>query len=139
MHARVLVLVAVFSISACVSLTSIKARNSCESGMNCKVEGVLAIESRWQASLDFDHGCLALAVPESFYVNQKYLDGRRALVLGKVFSQPQDSPGTFSYGYEIRGMRVNTNLCEFAILVDEIRSGDEVLWVRVGAAELQRP
>jgi hypothetical protein len=74
-------------------------------------------------------------VPESFYVALRHLDGKRVLVLGKTFSQPQDSPGTISYGYEVSGMRVNANLCEFAILVDEIRSGDEVLWVRTKMVE----
>lgn len=135
MHTRLLALVGVLVMSSCVSSTPMDVGTSCEPGTACRVEGRLAVESKWQASLDLAQSCFALAVPESFYVTHKHLDGKHVLVLGEAFSQPPDSPGTISYGYEVSGMRVNANLCDFAILVDEIRSGDEVLWLRTKMVE----
>ena len=100
----------------------------CQPNMRCEIDGVLAVESLWQASLDLKNDCVALALPESFFNRRLEFDDKPAHVVGEKFSQPSDAPGSFSYGYEVEGMRVNANLCKTALVVDEIRTMDGVSW-----------
>jgi len=114
-------------VTACSGMPSISAFQ-CEPGSRCELDGVLAVESLWQASLDGKNECMALAVPESFFARKDEFDGRRARVSGEAISQPRDVAGTFWYAYEVRGMRVNVNLCKDVLIVDEIRTTDGVSW-----------
>lgn len=127
MHSRLLVGLLLASATACASLPSTSERQ-CQPGSRCEVDGVLVVESLWQASLDKKNECVALALPESFFSRRDEFNGKRARVIGEAFSQPSDAPGTFSYSYEVEGMRVNINLCKTALIVDEIRTGNGTFW-----------
>lgn len=129
MFSRLLIIFLLLSAVACAGLPP--AGHQCQLGARCKVNGVVAIESLWQASLDQKGGCVALALPREFFARRDEFDGKQAIVVGEVFSQPADAPETFSYGYEVEGIRVNANLCKAAILVDEIRTQDGSLWTKM--------
>lgn len=129
MHSRLLVAAGLLFVGSCTNLPR-QGDSSCLPGGYCTVEGMVVIESVWQASVDGEHDCTALAVPESFYSMRKRFSGKSAQVSGKTFSQPLDEPGTFSYGYMVEQMRVNINNCSMAMIVEKIVTSDGQTWTR---------
>lgn len=121
--------VAMLVSTACLASQADRA-STCGPGMTCRLAGTLDIESKWQVSLDQGNRCIALVLPESFHETCRQFDDRKVSVLGSAFSQPHASEGSVLIGYLVDGMRVSPNLCEFAISVDEIAAGDEVVWRR---------
>lgn len=125
----------IFGATACTSRAPVDGGSPCNPSNVCVVEGTLAIESKWQISLDQTEDCYALALPENFYATYKRFDGTTVRVHGEAFSQPQGEAGRSSWGYVIEGMRINANLCTYAILVQEIRGDDDELLWSSGRAE----
>lgn len=118
-----------FLVASCAA-HSFGKQEECNPGAHCTASGVIAIESRWQASLNAGHSCIALALPDAFFDKSKDFDARHAVITGDTFSQPIGEPGTVSYHYEVEGMRVNANLCRMAMTVDEIHTRDGVIWTK---------
>ena len=114
-------------VTGCTGLNR-KDGQSCQPGSKCSEDGVLAIDGLWQASLERSGNCIALGLPDSFYKLSKSYDGKHAFIIGDVFRQPSDPPGKFSYGYEVDGMHIRSNLCAFAMIVREIRTQDGSVW-----------
>jgi hypothetical protein len=129
MHSRLLAVLSVILIGSCAAAPELQELH-CEPGSVCTVEGLLVIESLWQASVEEKRGCTALAVPESFYSMKEQFSGSNAQVFGRAFSQPLDEPGTFSYGYTVEEMRVNINNCRMAMIVERIATSDGKTWTR---------
>ena len=128
MFAWLLISAGLVSGSACAAVSP-SILDKCEKNEPCKLEGLLAIESLWQASLDFGDECVALAVPRDFFDRRTEFDGKRAVVIGDVASQPPNIKGRFSYSYEIDGIRVNNNLCNKVIIVRKIEVTDGPSWI----------
>jgi len=130
MHTRLLVIFAALFLGSCASPSQRQVVSECRGGSKCRLEGSLLVESLWQASLELPDRCYALALPDDFYSAFRGYDGQRVVVSGDAAVQPTDPPSTFSYSYLIEGDRVNSNLCGLVIVVDEIRSRDQILWAR---------
>lgn len=128
MYTRLLILALILGSLSCTSLSPMRGESLCDPKHLCVIDGTLAVESKWQISLDQAEDCYALALPETFYETYKRFDGAAVRVQGETFSQPPAEVGRHSWGYVVEGMRVNGNLCTYAILVKEIRLKDEVLW-----------
>ncbi|MCQ4163111.1 hypothetical protein [Tahibacter harae] len=125
MHARLLMVFAVTLVSACAGQ---QGKNVCQVGDRCTVSGILEMESLWQASLARKGGCIALAAPENFFRDKSDFNQKKARITGLISTQPNDLPGTFSYSYEIDGMRVNINLCDQVMIVEEIITSSGEVW-----------
>ena len=126
-------LAAVFFVSSLVASCAghpLGKQEYCNPGAHCTASGVITIESRWQASLNAGHSCIALALPDAFFDKSNDFDAKHAVVTGDTFSQPIDEPGTVSYHYEVEGMRVDANLCRMAMAVDGIHTRDGVIWTK---------
>ena len=106
----------------------------CEAGQVCTLEGRLSAGHPWEAQLENSAGCVALAVPESFASIAPRFHGKRTRVVGKAFTQPISTPEIEMYYYRVRGMRVNENICQLAVVVFSISTaaGDE--WVNTDQA-----
>lgn len=128
MFARVLISISMVSGLACSAGPS-SILDKCQKKEPCKLDGLLTIESLWQASLDFGDECVALAVPRDFFDRRTEFDGKQAIVIGDIASQPPNIEGRFSYSYEIDGSSVNNNLCNKVIIVNKIEVADGASWV----------
>ena len=131
MHAWMLIIVGLVPVSACAA-GRLSMLDACLKNEPCRIEGMLVIESLWQASLDHGNECVALALPKDFFERRHEFNGKNASVIGDVASQPSDGRGRFSYSYEIDGVRVNSNLCGKVVVVKRIDTVDGASWVSGG-------
>lgn len=127
-----MLVVGVFSATGCVSGRGDIHRAQeavCESGQVCTLEGRLSAGHPWEAQLVTDDGCFATAIPESFASVAPRFDGKRVQVVGKAFPQPISTPEEEMFYYQVRGMRVNVNVCRLAVVVFSIDSADGNKWI----------
>ena len=127
---RLLAVVVSCSITtACSGYSNIVESSSCDTETFCEMQGTIDVESRWQASLRDEDGCVALALPESFFDGNSSINDRDVIVRGRRYPQPDMQDGKSSYYYEIDGIRVNTNLCrEVALKVESIEYAGKTVW-----------
>lgn len=129
MYARMLNIVVLCLAVSCSAPQPAVDAEGCEPETSCEITGKLVVEGPWLASLDLTDYCYALALPDSFFDEAEAWNGARVTVIGDAFSQPVAPSGSVSYAYEVKGMRVRTNLCDVALTVDEIRDmNNAVLW-----------
>jgi hypothetical protein len=128
---RGLLIVALLASTACAGgkQAAMDPQQPCQSGEVCTVEGRLTSADPWVTQLEAQAGCHAMAVPASFASVASKFDGRRVRVTGKAYSQPVSAPQAERSYYEVRGMRVNMNLCDLALVVFSIEASDGEKWV----------
>jgi hypothetical protein len=123
--------VALFALTACAGgrAAAMDPETQCRGDQVCTLQGRLTAADPWVTQLDVTSGCYAMAVPASFATVASKFNGRRVLVTGKAFSQPVSAPQAERSYYEVRGMRVNMNQCDLALVVFSIEAPDGERWV----------